>query len=223
MKAYPPCRLMTDGGNWSDEGKNQLIFQKDMAYELGGGTLPAISGIALTDNPEHVQEDEIWLLGRDLAELKEDTPYARIALIRVREERMGDADAQYQTIRRIEYSRYHLNPRGYMMRISAMNQREAVRVSRAALQEGLSFTKVGELFLQAYHKHPEVEAVKLIFITQPDFPFGELSKLMTKSEQITQTLDHLLKKVKMDCNACNLKEICAEVEELYQNEIAEKK
>lgn len=204
--------------SWPDVGKNQLIFKSDMAYELGGSNLPAVSGMFLTDSRDSVTADEIWLCGKDLSELKEDTPYARIALIRVREDFGGSADVQYQAIRKIDYTRYHLNPKGYMIRISPVSQRENVRISREALQEGLDFAKVGNLFLQAYHTHPAVESVKLLFITEPDFPYSELSGLVERAENITKTLDHLLKKVQMDCNACGLKVICAEVEELYHNE-----
>lgn len=206
---------------WEDAGRNQLIFRQDMAYELGGDTLPAVSGMLLSDSSECVAADEIWLCGNDLPHITEDTPYARIALVRVKGEPLGDADAQYQMIRKIEYTRYHINPRGFMMRISALNQREAVRIDKRAIQEGLDFTSVGKLFLDAYHKYPEVEAVKLIFITEPRFSYDGLSTLMQKAENITKTLDHLLKKVDMDCNACHLKDICAEVEELYQNEKAQ--
>lgn len=225
LEAHQLIRLTVkeDDGDWPDEGKNQLIFRNDMAFELGGDTLPAVSGILLTDNKECVSGDEILLCGKDLSKLKEDTPYARITLLRVRNEDMGDANAQYQAIRKMEYTRYHLNPKGFMMRISAINQREAVRVSKESIKEGLSFSKVGSLFLQAYHKHPAVEAVKIIFITEPDFPYAKLSKLMGQSENITKTLDHLLNKVNMDCKACSLQQVCAEVETLYKNEIAEKK
>lgn len=221
ISAYPFSQLSitTEDKAWQDEGKNQLIFKEDMAYELGGDTLSAISGIAVTDNAELIPSDEVLLIGKDLPDLKQDVPYARIALVRMKDEDMGDASAQYKKIRKVEYTRYHVSPKGFMMRISAMNQREAVRVSEEALKEGLNFAKVGGMFLKAYHEHPSVEAVKLIFITQPDFPYEELSKLMIQSENITKTLDHLLNKVNMDCRSCSLQEVCAEVEQLYNEEV----
>ncbi len=220
LKQAPIRRLPHETITWADAGKNQLIFRDDLAYELGSGKLPAMSGVALTaDSPEDggsrsVNKDEVWLCGPDLPELQNDTPYARIALVRVKEDAMGTGDALYRTIRKIEYTRYHVNPEGFMLRISASSRKEAARISRKALKKGLDFASVGKLFIDAYHQHPAVEAVKLIFITQPDFPYGELSKVLERSENITQALDHLLNKVKMDCNACGLKEICAEVEEL---------
>ncbi len=222
------CRLMDDypvhslqdkeAGVWPDEGRNQLIFKDDMAYELGGGNLPALSGIFLTDNMERVQGDEILLIGRDLPQLAADTPYARVVLVRVKTDVAATASEQYKLIRKLEYTRYHLNPKGFMMRISTLNQRECVRISKAALREGVDFAKVGEAFLKSYHSHPEVEAVKLIFITLPEFPFEELSDIMGYAENITKTLDHLQKKVQMDCNVCGLKQVCDEVEALYKKE-----
>ena len=219
LRQFPVRRWKSVSGvDWPDEGRNQMIFQSDTAYELGGGTLSALSGIMFTDREEEVPEDEILLYGKDLPELTENTAYARIALVRIKADGAEDTDALYQMLRRIDYSRYHLNPKGYMMRISATNRREVVRVGRMALQEGLTFARVGELFLRAYHKHPEVEAVKLVFVTLPEFPYKETSGFLEKAENITKTLDHLMKKVKMDCHACSLKEVCAEVEALCNEE-----
>ena len=35
---------------WEDVGDHNLILRADMAYELGGGTLPAVSAMAVTAN-----------------------------------------------------------------------------------------------------------------------------------------------------------------------------
>ena len=99
-----------------------------------------------------------------------------------------------------------------MMRISAASQREMVRVGKTALEKGLGFEQVGKLFLQSYHKNPQVEAVKLVFITLSDFPYEELEIYIKKAEEITKAIDHILKNLSMDCNVCSLKQICDEVE-----------
>jgi len=217
-KSYPFRSLEAAGALWPDDGKNQLIFRNDTACELGGGTLPAVSGLALTDREDLVPRDEILLCGPDLPYLHGNVPYARLTLVRVREPEMGEGNRFYQTIRKIEYTRYHVSPEGFMMRISAMNHRESARVGKAAVEQGLGFAQVGRSFLCAYHKHPAVEAVKLLFITQPDFPYKEAARLAENAENITKTLDHLLQKVKMDCSVCSLKEICAEVEDLCKTD-----
>lgn len=198
--------------NWKDIGNANMILRSDMAYELGGNHLPALSGMTLTANTSLVPTDEVLLYGNNLPEIKEDTPYARLVMIRVKEDSLGEGNALYNAIRKIEYTKYHLNPEGFMMRISATNEREMVRIGKTALERGLGFEQVGKLFLQSYHRNPNVEAVKLVFITLPDFPYKELEVHIKKSEEITKAIDHILKNLSMDCNACNLKEICDEVE-----------
>lgn len=209
------------GPLWPDAGKNQLIFRSDMAYELGGGTLPALSGVLLTEDERLAPQDRVILCGKDLGELDRDTPYARIELVRVRADRMGEGPALYQAIRKIEYTRYHLNPQGFMLRISASSHRESVRVSKEALAQGLDFARVGQCFGHAYHAHPAVEAVTTVFITDPAFAYKELEKILRRSEQITKALDHLLQKVKMDCHVCGLREVCAEVEQMCKTDFPE--
>lgn len=214
-----PCRSLDPAGEpWPDGDPNQLIFRSDTACEPGGGTKPAVSGLALTDRRDWVPRDEILLCGPDLPELRGDVPYARITLLRVRERDMGEGPAFYRSIRNLEYTRYHVSPRGFMLRISAMNHRESVRVGRQAVEQGLDFARVGRSFLRAYHRHPVVEAVRLIFITRPDFPYAEAARIAETGENITKALDHLLQKVKMDCSACGLQAVCAEVEALCKTD-----
>lgn len=200
------------GEDWKDIGNANMILRSDMAYELGGNHLPALSGMTLTADTSLVPRDEVLLYGKDLGEIHEDTPYARLAVLRVKEDSMGEGNALYQAIRKMEYTKYHLNPEGFMMRISAASQREMVRVGKTALEKGLGFEQVGKLFLQSYHKNPQVEAVKLVFITLSDFPYEELEIYIKKAEEITKAIDHILKNLSMDCNVCSLKQICDEVE-----------
>ena len=75
--------------DWQDAGKAMMILQSDMAYELGGHNLPAVGNTLVTTGKDFVPEDEIILIGKDLPEITEDTPYARIALVRVAEDSIG--------------------------------------------------------------------------------------------------------------------------------------
>jgi len=202
--------------DWEDVGDHNLIFRADMAYELGGGTHSAVSAMAVTCNDEFVNTDEVILIGPDLNEIKNDTPYARIAIVKVAEESLGDGNALYNAIRKIEYVRYHINPKGYMTRISASNNREPVRVGKDALKDGLDFAKVGKLFLDTYHENKNIEAVKLIFITDPAFDYKSLAGHAKHLEDITGAIDHIFKNVMMDCGSCSLQKVCDEVEGLRE-------
>ena len=223
LEGAPLKQLDIVNANWADAGDHNLILRADMAYELGGGTCPAVSAMGVTASTELVPADEVYLLGPDLSEIKEDQPYARIALVRVAEDSLGDGNVLYNAIRKIEYVRYHINPEGYMTRISASNGREPVRVSREAIDKCLGFAQVGKLFLDKYHENKNIEAVKLIFITQPDFDYKALAESSRHLEEITGTIDHIFKNVTMDCGSCSLQQICDEVEGLRELHFKERK
>lgn len=217
LETYPVRRLNKEkGSSWKDAGREAMILRSDMAYELGKGTLPALGSTILTMDKELVPEDEILLYGEDLKEIRKDRPYARIAAVRMKQGSLGEGNELYNEVRKTEYTRYRLFPEGFMMRVSAFQEREAVRVGRQALEKGLGFAQVGSMFLTAYHRNPKVEAVKLIFITRKEFPWPELGGYIRKAEQITRAIDHVLKNLSMDCNACSLKQICDEVEGLKE-------
>lgn len=199
---------------WQTETEQRLIFQKDMAYELGGSGLPAVSALAFTSRP--AETDRLLLYGPDLPQLQTDSPYARLTILHIDDQDWQDSQQAYQLLRKMEYTRYHVYPQGFMMRISTSAGREPVRVSRRALQKGLNFARVGQLFLDAYHQHPQVQAATLLFVTAPDFPYELLAQKAAKMEAVTGSLDQIFNHLVMDCNSCNLKPVCDEVEGLRE-------
>lgn len=212
---------VVDQVDWADLGNNNMVLRSEMAYELGGQGLAAVGATAVTAKEEFVPKDEILLIGKDIHEIKEDTPYARIAIARVAEDSLGEGNTLYNAIKKIEYTRYHVNPEGFMMRISSISKRETARISQEAIDKGLTFEKVGNVMLQSFHENPKIQAVKLIFVNIQDFPYEMLSEQSNKAEKITKTIDHMLKNIVMDCDVCSLQEICDEVEGLRELHFAE--
>lgn len=206
---------------WPLVTDRDLILRSDMAYELGSDLNPGFGATILTDNEALVSSDEIIVCGQELSEIADNQPYIRCTLVRVKEAAMGEGNALYNAIRKMEYIRYHFYPEGFMMRVSASKRKESVRVSKEALKRGLSFEKVGNRMIQAFHQNEAVDAVKIIYITDPEFDYERMEALLTESEAITETIDHMLKDVKMDCDVCNLKPVCDEVEGLRELHFAQ--
>lgn len=211
--------ISMDPNVWKDDGKGGIVLKSDMQCELGGGNFPAVGSQLVTLDQALVDRDGLYLIGPDLCEIKKDQPYARIAWILLDEHspQKGEHLAEgrlYDLIRSIEYVRYRVNPHGYMQRISAAAHREPVRIGKRAVAEGLDFAKVGALYIRAYQSNPLVKAVKMFFVTDPNADYHQLAELAQKAERITQALDHVLKDFNMNCSACNLKDVCDEVEEL---------
>lgn len=208
--------LSTADTPWQLASERSMVLRSEMAYELGSELNPGLGVTIITDNADLVPQNEIIVCGKELDEIDHDLPYARIALVRVEDDRMGTDNALYNAIRKLEYVRYHFYPEGFMMRISASRNKESVRVSKEALKGGITFGKVGGAMIQAFERQEAVRAVKLIYITDPAFDYLALKELLTQSEAITETIDHMLKDLKMDCDVCNLKPVCDEVEGLRE-------
>ena len=208
--------LPTGDTGWPEVSDRSMILRHDMAYELGGEGLPAIGCTLITADESLVPADALTLLGRDLPEIRRDVPYARIALVRVSGDTLGEGQALYNAVRALEYTRYHFYPEGFMMRVSASRQKETVRIGKDALARGLDFTKTGNRMITAFHRNTSVEAVHMYYVTAEEFAYKELESLADESERITKTIDHIFKNAVMDCGACGLQKVCDEVEGLRE-------
>lgn len=209
-------QLPHDATAWPVVSDRSMILRSDMAYELGGGSLPALGVTLVTASKDLVPGDGVFLTGTDLPEIDADTPFARIALVRVGEDTLGEGKKLYRAIRNLEYTRYHFYPEGFMLRVSSSKRRESVRIGKEALKKGLNFAKTGSRMIAAFHSHPEVEAVEIHYVTANGFPYQELEALGREGERITETLDHMMKNLVMDCGVCGLKQVCDEVEGLRE-------
>ncbi len=203
---------------WEMSDKENLILKSEMAYELGGGSNAAVSAIAFTQDEELVPEDAVYLVGDDLCDIKHDISYARITFIRFNDDYIKNRDdnALYASMRATDYVRYHAFPRGYMMRISSVREREPVRVSKEAVSHGINFAAVGLGLINAYRKRPEVEAVNIYFVTDQNIDFTFLKNEAHRCEQITDSLNHIFNGLTMDCSTCSSRELCDEIDGLRQ-------
>ncbi len=186
--------------------KNSILLLKDTAYELGGSQKPCISTMAVTSTIRF--DNSIYLYGKDIPEIKEDTAYGKIVFLEIED---IDEDTAFDKIKELELVRYNYCPDGFMARASALSMREQLRVSKKAVKKKISFADLGCSLIDEYLKNPIVKSVQIIFITQFD-KFDELLMLADKIKSTTSALNHILDNILFDCSTCNLKEICDEVE-----------
>jgi CO dehydrogenase/acetyl-CoA synthase beta subunit len=195
---------------WNIGQTNELILKKDSEFELGGSYKPAVNYQCVTTSDNLIEKDEILLYGEDLTEIKNDVSFARLAFLQINN--LGDDEKAYKVIKELEFIKYNMNLKGYMMRASTMDKREQVRVAKSAVVDGISFENIGNSFINKYKQNSLVKAVRIIFITS-DMPiFKQLMENARKIDEITLTLNHVLNNMNFDCSSCNLKPICDEVE-----------
>ena len=187
---------------WQDEGYSQVILQRDTAFELDGVGFNLATSSDISDG--------IILVGDELGNISANRNFARICLVQL--ENCNDEQEYYKLIKKIDYVKYHHFPSGYMIRTTSRSHKESVRVAKSAVKKGISFEKVGNLLISKYKENPKVKAVKVIFITAKDADYKNLESMAQKSWAITETLNHIMNSVTFDCDSCNLKPICDEVE-----------
>ncbi len=187
---------------WSDAGGNQVIMRRDAAFELEGVGFNLVTSEEVTD--------EIIVAGDDLGEIRGNRPFARISIVQIDD--IGDEQKAYNLIKKTEYVKYHCFPDGYMIRSTSRTHKEAVRVSKKAVKNGIDFCAVGSLLIDKYKENPSVKGVKIIFITNPAADYEAIEKIARKNSEIAETLNHVMNSVNFDCDTCNLKAICDEVE-----------
>lgn len=205
---YDPAEVCrrTDSGT--------LILSKEAAFELGGMGLPAVSSTLFCTGRD--VNDGVILLGKDIGELTADAPYARAAIISLDEKVSEDDDSVYKQLKDIEFAKYHVYPEGCLVRLSPESRREQIRVSKKAVQSGLSLKNIGFTFIEEYKKNPAVRSVTVVFVTDPSFDYKKLKADSDKAQDVTESLNKILDGLEISCDTCELKAICDEVEGLRQ-------
>lgn len=206
---------------WKDRGESELIMKRDAAYELGGQGLPSVNYTCVTTSGL-ITQDEVCVYGPDLPDIRSDVPFAKIVFLET--EDLGeteDEEKAYQSIRNIEFVRYHVYPVGYMVRVSAQSNEEQVRISRKAASVGIRFAYVGATYIKKYKALPEVKNVRVIFITDGSL-VEKLRPYADKVDGITRTLTHILDGLPTDCGHCSMKTICDEVDGMRELHLGKK-
>ncbi len=197
-----PQKCLPNGEAWNDLGENQIVLQRDTAFELDGTGFNLITSAKV--------KDEITVVGPDLSKILKNQTFARISIIEI--EDVDDEQKAYNLLKKIEYTKYHFFPEGYMIRTSSRSHKEVVRVSKKAVKSGVNFQKIGSLLIDKYKENPAVKGVNVIFITDPEASFGKINEISSKNTSISEALNHIMNSVNFDCTTCNLKPICDEVE-----------
>lgn len=206
--AFYDSQMCADNGE-----KNAILFRSDTAYELGGGGKASVSSIVFTDS-ESVA-DEVVLYGDDLSDITEDTPFAHLTFVRLKQR---EEELSYEMLKNIGFTAFQIYPEGYHIRISPSLSKEQVRVAKSVVNspQPLSFLNVGCTLIRAFRENDDVEAVRTVFITKKDFDFRTLSDLAQKAKRITDAVHSTLQLDELDCASCKMKAICDEVEGLRE-------
>lgn len=204
--------LKVKDAKWKMLKSNEFLMGKEVAFELGDRFKDSVVYNVQTSDKSLVGEDKIFLIGKGLQDIKENTNFSRVALFNIDD--ISDPNKAYIGVRKLNYERYKIIPEGYMVLSSSFENKENVRVSKKAIKNGLTFETLGNLYINQYKQLKGVNAVQIYFIVG-DFDFvKDLIDVSKKVNEVTEAFDHILKNVILDCDVCPLKTICDDIEQL---------
>lgn len=227
-KSKPAVYSYSSKKCWEESEEYELILQKEMAYELGGEGKPSANFTCVTTEEKYFDGDQVLVYGPDLKSIKKAVPYARITLLLTSDienisKKKTNTEAVFRAIQSMDFVKYHVYPKGYMVRTSGMTNREQVRISKKAIKAGISFEKIGNTFIRHYKENKYVKNVKVIFITAEDARYDEITSSAKKVADITSSLSQILQGLPTECGSCGLREICDEVEGMKELHFGAKK
>jgi CO dehydrogenase/acetyl-CoA synthase beta subunit len=204
--------ICQDNTRWPEAGDRDLILASETAVELGNPKDGSAAFLIWGNRPDKIEHGRTSVIGPDLSELDgQRIPFGKVVLIGGED---FDETNSYQRYRQLDSVRYDIRLKGYMMRGVSQYGREWSRVSRKAIDEGLSFAILGGMLIDRYMQLEFVRSVEIVFVTsgiqdmKPIFPTAE-SVL-----KITAAMNKMAEDESFDCDTCEFNDVCNDVEEL---------
>lgn len=204
--------MASDVLSWPKAGPRDIVLKSDTAVELGNPKDESISFLLWTGDSSTIKDGRISLVGPDISETpSSDLPFGKVILARV----AGfDEENCYDHFREMDFLRYDLSLKGYMMRAVSQYMREWSRVSREAVEKGFSFQILGSALLKNLKALDYVSEAEVIFVTSSPEDVRELKKPADRFMKYINAMTKMTEEMDFDCESCEYQEVCNEAEEL---------
>lgn len=197
---------------WPTAGPGDIVLMPDLALELGRPQDASLSFLAWTYERQLINDASITLIGPDIPEAGGGhLPFGKIVLAATD---AGDDDAMYERYRRMNLVRFSLSLKGYMLRATSQYMREWSRISRQAIQNGLTFHILGSSLIRELKAIEGVQAVEVIFITRSEQDVNELQAAGIRVNRTIQAMHKMIDEMDADCDACEYQDVCGRASEM---------
>lgn len=199
-------------GRWPTGGGRNIVLKEDMALELGSPEKESVSCLLWTENLPGIADGRITLIGPDFPESEgKSLPFGKVVLVGVEG---FTEDNAYDRHKELDFLRYDLDLKGFMMRAVSQYMREWCRISREALVQGFSATVLGSALMALFKDRPYVKAVEVIFFTSSTSDVSRLREITAPAEQIIAAMNKMASEMDFECGSCDYQDVCDEAEGL---------
>lgn len=197
---------------WPRGGSRNIVLKDDTGLELGSPEKDSVSCLLWTHDTSLVEDGRITLIGRDFPECKEKSlPFGKIVIAAV--EGFTENNA-YERHKDMDFLRYDLDLKGFMLRAASQFMREWSRISREALQNGFSARMLGSALMQLFRAQNFVKSVEVIYLTSSTADIGRLKHITAPAEMIIAAMNKMAGEMDFECDSCDYRTVCDDATQL---------
>jgi CO dehydrogenase/acetyl-CoA synthase beta subunit len=196
-----------------------LVLEEDMGLELGNPKNGSLYFLLLTEQ-KLAGDDGVFLLGPDIEDIKcSSAPFAQVITV------SGHFADEYQSYRMLRDAVYDTKLRGFMTRFLPSRGTVWCRITREALQQGLSLSDLGAAVSANLKSIAGVETVQIFFVTSSRQDLAPLEDPGYETRRIVGAMVKMNEEMSYDCSGCEYNDVCDTVTELrkYRRELKEKR
>lgn len=204
--------LQDPAGSWPTGRGRDIVLKEDMGLELGSPEMESVSCLLWTENLSGIADGRITLIGPDFPESTgKSLPFGKVVLAGV--EGITEDNA-YDRHKDMDFLRYDLDLKGYMMRAVSQYRREWCRISYDALSRGFSAQVLGSSLMKLFRGKPYVIATEVIFFTSSTNDVSRLKEITAPAEKIIAAMNKMVSEMNFECGSCDYQDVCDEAEGL---------
>ena len=204
--------IETPNYGWPSGGGRNIVLKDNMGLELGNPEKDSVSCLLWTGDLSRIADGRITLVGPDFPEcMGKSLPFAKVVLAGVEG---FDEDNAYDRHKELDFLRYDLDLKGFMMRAVSQYMREWCRISRESLAQGFSVPVLGSSLMTLFKGMPYVKAFEVIFFTSSTNDVHRLKEITAPAEKVIAAMNKMASEMDFECGSCDYQEVCDEADGL---------
>lgn len=197
---------------WPTAGPRDIVLLPDLALEMGHPEDASLTCLLWTDESGIVASDRISLIGPDIPETNGPRlPFGKIVLVRTT---ACDEDMLHERYKAMDLARFNLSLKGYMLRAASQYMREWSRISREAVEKGISLSILGSALIRELKSLGFVLAVEILFITRSNEDVSALKPVCEKADRLIRAMNKMIVEMETDCGSCDFQDVCSDAAEM---------
>jgi CO dehydrogenase/acetyl-CoA synthase beta subunit len=197
---------------WPKGGGRNIVLKEDLGLELGSPEMDSVSCLLWTHDLPLVEDGRITLIGDDFPDKTGSSlPFGKVVIAGV--EGFSEDNA-YDRHKEMDFLRYNLDLKGFMLRAVSQFMREWCRISKEALRANFNAQVLGSALIGLFRTQPFVKTVEIIYCTSSTADVSRLKEITSPAEKIIAAMNKMAGEMDFECETCDYQAVCDDATQL---------